>query len=611
MFLLNRHQCRNAQCRDALPECRNAIAPDFGWSDNGSLSTGESAMANAGFGVPARALWHGALLLVIGIGAARIVSTYKVFSQTSDEPMHLACGMEWLDLDRYQYETQHPPLARIFVAIGPYLDGSRSHGTLAADLGMLREGNEILYATNYWRTLALARFGILPFFILACLIVWFWTKHLFGRPAALVAVLLFSNIPPILGHAGVATTDMAAAATLAAALYALTLYLETPTWRRVVLLSLALAAAVASKFSNVAFFPVSLLALVLFRALWNRRFSLRSPRVRWLHGAACIAIVVVAVWSVYRFAWDPVIVPSIDFADQDKATLLGNLSDDASHHYATALLERPLPLGQLVRGLGATYLHNSRGHGSFLFGEYRETGWWYFFPVVLAVKTPIAFLVLAGIGSVSLLRRLWRDGNAPAPLCPLVFAAAILALCMGSKIDLGVRHILILYPLLSTVAGYAVVEWIRQGRAYRYVAIGLVVWLAAATCLAHPDYLAYFNEFAQDRPERVLLESDLDWGQDLHRASIRLKELGARNVAVSYFGNARLSESGLPPVQNLVSCEQPVEWALISVRKLGELELAAQEYPQAFALYSCLSSRQPFQRIGKSMLLYRFADAPR
>src|ERR1017187_2678371 len=171
----------------SIPQCAippTSVAPDFGWSDNGALSIGESAMANAGFGFPPRAIWHGALLLVIGIGAARIVSTYKVFNQTFDEGLHLAYGMEWLDLGQYQLEPLHPPLARIFMAIGPYLDGSR----FRYSGGVRNEGNEILYATHYWRTLALARCGILPFFILACLMVWFWTKHLFGRTTALVAV---------------------------------------------------------------------------------------------------------------------------------------------------------------------------------------------------------------------------------------------------------------------------------------------------------------------------------------------------------------------------------------------------------------------------------------
>lgn len=141
--------------------------------------------------------WGAALWALIGIGIVRIVLTYGVFNQTYDEPAHIASGMEWLDQGQYRYEFQHPPLARILVALGPYLAGSRSHG-----LGMWQEGEAILHAGDYWSTLTVARMGILPFFVLACVIVWKWTRHLFGKPAGLVAVLLFSNLPPSWGTRG-------------------------------------------------------------------------------------------------------------------------------------------------------------------------------------------------------------------------------------------------------------------------------------------------------------------------------------------------------------------------------------------------------------------------
>src|SRR5208282_5889468 len=152
-------------------------------------------------------------------------TTYRIFTQTWDEPIHIASGMEWLDHGRYQLDPIHPPLARILMAIGPYLDGSRFPiAGLRQDTRPVVAGNLILYKSDYWRTLSLARIGILPFFILACVMVWAWTSHLFGRATGLLAVFLFSNLPPILGHAGLATTDMALAGTLAAALYALTMY---------------------------------------------------------------------------------------------------------------------------------------------------------------------------------------------------------------------------------------------------------------------------------------------------------------------------------------------------------------------------------------------------
>ena len=65
------------------------------------------------------------VLVLIGLGAGRIIDTYKVFSQTNDEPPHIACGLEWIELGSYNYEPQHPPLARVAVALGPYLDGAR------------------------------------------------------------------------------------------------------------------------------------------------------------------------------------------------------------------------------------------------------------------------------------------------------------------------------------------------------------------------------------------------------------------------------------------------------------------------------------------------------
>src|SRR5215471_4950644 len=95
-------------------------------------------------------------------------------------------------------------------------------------------------------------------------------------------------------------------------------------------------------------------------------------------------------------------------------------------------------LRQFVRGI---YLarHNRQGHASYLFGEFRMKGWWYFFPVVVGVKTPIGFLLLAACGVAAILRD-FRSGPWQQHLT-LIFAIVILLVCMGSGIDLGVRRI--------------------------------------------------------------------------------------------------------------------------------------------------------------------------
>lgn len=111
----------------------------------------------------------------------------------------------------------HPPLARVAVALGPFLAGIRWN----PQLGMWAGGNAILAARNqYLHNLALARAGVLPFFVICAFLTWFWAATRYGATAAGAAALFFTTCPVILGHAGLATTDMAAAAGFMGALLA-------------------------------------------------------------------------------------------------------------------------------------------------------------------------------------------------------------------------------------------------------------------------------------------------------------------------------------------------------------------------------------------------------
>src|SRR6476646_3499452 len=148
--------------------------------------------------------------LAVTAASVRIVSTYGVFSHTADEPGHLACGVHYFQGFVCPYE--YAPLARAVIGVGPYLAGARSAGM--ADIW--REGLAIL-AEHYTRFLSLARFGVLPFFWLACGALYFWGRNYYGKSAAAVSVVLFSLLPPVLAHAGLATADMAQTGCLAVA----------------------------------------------------------------------------------------------------------------------------------------------------------------------------------------------------------------------------------------------------------------------------------------------------------------------------------------------------------------------------------------------------------
>jgi 4-amino-4-deoxy-L-arabinose transferase-like glycosyltransferase len=529
------------------------------------------------------------LVVLIVIAIARIFPTYSVFTATADEPFHIGAGMEWLDKGTYTYELQHPPLARIAVAFGPYLSGIRSHSLSHAN----DEGNAILFSNDkYFSNLRLARLGTLPFFVLGCIVVWSWARRWFGTPTACFAVFIFTFLPPILGNGALATLDMACAATVAAALYGFMRWIEEPGWRTSLLLGVAAGTALLSKFSSLAFLGVCFVAVLVYRAFTSRKLSqtVFKSRVGQIGVAAVVTFLL--LWAGYRFTTESLVIK------RGGKSLTSAQFENPLLRHAFAILETPIPLGEMTSGIRSVYKHNKFGHDSYLLGEFRSTGWWYFFPVVLSVKTPIGFLVLmiAGIAVI-----VWRRNDYSwQQKMTMLFPILILLLCMTSRINLGIRHVLPVYPLLSILSGYALafstVDLRRLSLAIP--AVLLAAWGAIGSIAAHPDYLAYFNEFASGHPERILAESDLDWGQDLHRLADRLKSLEVKEVAISYFGSAPLDRVGLPSYRDLSATTPTSGYVAISVHNL--VLLNAQN-----GSFAWLKDHTPIEKIGKSIYLYR------
>jgi hypothetical protein len=511
-------------------------------------------------------------IILVALGSLRIVSTYTVFSHTFDEPAHLACGMEWLTQGSYRYEPQHPPLARVAAALGPYLAGEGSHGM--AD--KWDEGLAILYdGGHYRRTLALARLGILPFFWLAAVLVYCWSKRYFGEPGAVLAVLIFTSLPAVLAHAALATTDMALTATVGATYFCAIRWCEQPGLRRSLALGLATGLAVLSKFSAIAFIPVSLLAALAVHLVMARpapRQLLDDLRLRLLPGCSVMLCSLLVIWAGYRFSFGP--VPFAPF---------------------------PLPFPELFAGIGEVAQHNHAGDpGAYLLGSHRDAGWWYYYLVALSVKTPLALLGLL-LCAVPLL---WRQAARGLWLA-LAFSCSILLFCMFSRINLGIRHILPVYLGFSIVAGAAaasLLERERDMRAAGWLAALLLLGLVSASASAHPDYLAYFNALAGPTPERILVDSDLDWGQDLGRLATRLRQLGATEVAFTPEFPADLQAQGFPTVTPFDLRRPSPGWNAARLTVIESIHAAnASAFPDTRFWPERLP---PTERIGKSIWLW-------
>jgi hypothetical protein len=436
-----------------------------------------------------------AFILVL-IASARIVSTYTVLSHTMDEPEHLGCGIQWL-YGGYTWDPSHPPIQRVMAATAVYLAGERMR---PAD-GSYAEGNLILGRDDHYdRMLSIARLGVLPLFWIACAGVYLWARRIGGPLAALLATFLFTTTPPVLAHAGLVTTDMACTAFGVVALLATLWWAERPDRFRTIGFGIALGLAALAKFSLLAYLPAAWVVLLLIH-----RPPISTMR-RYL-GPLAIAAVIGAfvICAGYRFT----LVPEF-FAG--------------------------------IRGLAQ---HNAAGHNSYILGQRHHAGVWYFFPVVLLVKTPLALLLLFLGGLVYG----WRK-RLPIS-APVAFAAGILMVAMMGRINIGVRHVLPIYAAFAVIGAVAATEWMRQSMWRGIAILALLGWQVLSGAAQHPDYIAYTNEIAGDHPEAFTAESDLDWGQDMKLIADFLARHGVTKVAftpycVSYLEAGRAFPTATP-----------------------------------------------------------------
>jgi hypothetical protein len=211
-------------------------------------------------------------------------------------------------------------------------------------------------------------------------------------------------------------------------------------------------------------------------------------------------------------------------------------------------------------------------------------------------------MLLLGLpGLAWLTLRGWRARQLGMMAPGLLFATLLIFCCLYSHINIGVRHVLVLYPLLAIGAGAAALAlWKNLGAPVaRAVAAVLVLWQFSTLVTAYPDYLAWFNAFAGAHPERILVDSDLDWGQDLRRLSQELARRQVPEVYIAYRGSADLSREHLPPYRLLGPNQHASGWIALDMLSLKESNGG----------YDWLASYQPLQRIGKSIDLY-YLPAP-
>ena len=517
-------------------------------------------------------------LLMVMVG--QIVFAIRGESLTWDEGDHIFAGYESWKKHDYGLNPEHPPMVKMVATLpllGLKLKVPELQGRFFKTESYM-DGRELLFRNGpadggqYGvETLVLrVRLFAMVFAVAAALLVFAAGCEMFGWMAGLMGLAVFCFEPSLLAHGAYVTTDMAASCTIFATVYAFWRWVKRPGVGRLLVVGLAAGLALAAKHSTVLLLPI--LVMLACGELLGRWFEARDGegrKARWgtavakMAGAlaAVIVVGVVMLWAWYGFRYSA--RPAGLELKPTLAEYVGPLAGVEARGILLAGKLRVLPESWLY-GL-ADVRAMANGMPSYFFGKVYEHGVWFYFPVLLLIKTTLGMLGLLAVAAFAAGRgwlRGWRE------MLFLVGPPALyLVVAMRSHLNIGARHVLPVWVFACVLAGAGAAALVRRGGGWKWVAALLLVMHAGSTMMAAPNYLSYANEAwgGPTKTYRYLTDSNTDWAQELVATSRYLRERGVKDCWIAYFAAPFLQpeDYGIPcrhlPTFDSMSTDEELE----------------------------------------------------
>jgi tetratricopeptide (TPR) repeat protein len=511
------------------------------------------------------------LLVVL---AVLLFEMARTTSASWDEPHHLIDGYTIWKHGDYGLNPEVPPLVKLTAAL-PLLpmslhqvpDRGRPIGGEA-----FADGGEFVYQFpgEPDRILLPARLACGVFTLGLALLLGVLGWRLFGPVAGLIAVTLLVFDPNVLANGALVTTDIGSSLSMLGTIFAWYWYCKSPTWNRrsdwakLALTGVVAGLALATKYTGILLVPM-LLLLALGEGMLRRSGRVALRLVAAWAGVGAIALLV--VWSFYGFRYNT--RPAGVALKPTLAEHLAQLPNPAdARHLALLARAHVLPEGYLWGLADTKYI--AHVSPSYFFGEVYLGGKRLYFPAAILIKSTLPFLLLLPVLVYAWVKGRWR------PYRELLFVAVpvviYLAVAINSEMNIGVRHMLPLYPLLYLLEAGAVASLALRSSRWKVVVAVLLVWQVGTTLrLAPGSYIAYANEAwgGPSQTHRYLSDANVDWGQQLKAVKQYVDQHGIKDCWMVYF-----ADGAIDPASYGIPCKRLPTVTTLWLRLLGDVPAA-------------------------------------
>ncbi len=572
-----------------------------------------------------------------------------------DEVPHIGAGYSYLVKQDMRLNPEHPPLAKdiaaiplLFIAIKQTAFESRfwqEDVNGQWDFGRLLIFNS---GNNADLIRHLVKLPLLIFFILSAVLIFKWGKKLYGDTGGITALILFAFSPTIIAHSRLVTTDMAALFGIFYATYFYIKFLKNKNKKNMIWASLTFGIALLLKFSTFLLVPFFSLFSLVYGFVekpkddqnWFRTKTNNSINTVLQTFVIFIIGLVFIVWPVYFFHTHN--YPPLRQAADTRSILTSIYGDSYMRFSSVMELEikaasNPVlrPLAEYALGFLRVLHQTSEPHDTYFLGNIDRYGNHLYFPIVYFLKETLAWwtlVIIALLAAVARLRyplREWvnrsyhRMRNHTEESAMILWLIIYWSLSIKSTLNIGVRHLLPTFPFAILLVSGQISKVIESAKikgknvlmACSLILSVLLGWHVYENLKIFPYYLTYFNQVAGGPPGgyRYVVDSNLDWGQDLIRFSKWVDENNISKIEFDYFGWADPSyylhekyvwaySTKFKDANDFKIRNQSDGWLAVSATFL--MSSAGSDVMPNKINYLWLNSYQPVTVIGNSIFVY-------